>query len=68
MKKTVNKSILNLKKNIFGFIANLAIGQAHRGQILTMFQEKEYGGEEEISKWEGFVKELRYFKKAEDNF
>lgn len=39
-RKTVNRSHLNLKKNIYSLFANLAINQGHRLKFIELFNEK----------------------------
>ena len=40
MKRTSNKSQLNLKKNVYSLYANLAINVNHRQELIAIFNEK----------------------------
>lgn len=56
IRKTVNKAHLNLKKNVYSLLANLAINQKHRFNLVEQYNEKDLSSETEDSRWAELVK------------
>lgn len=48
--------------------ANIAINQNHRAKLLQLLSEKEIQEDEESTKWEYLIKELKYYPKSHENF
>ena len=61
----MNRSYLNLKKNIFSLYANLIINQEHRIRFIAFFNEEELDGEKKKVRWWDLIKDILFYPKSQ---